>query len=137
MALTQSADCTGNTRHAFAQAEGPAELAALYARERERIGAENAAHPTGRVTCRALAERTDWLIQRLFALALPEGAAGERVRGQIAIAATGGYGRRELCGYSDIDVTFVVAEEEDEALDAAVRQMFLWLMEVFAQRLQL
>src|SRR5207244_2490884 len=35
------------------------------------------------------------------------------------------------------DVTFVVAEEEEPLLDAAVRQLFLTVMEVFAQRAQL
>ncbi|MBM3947547.1 MAG: HD domain-containing protein, partial [SAR202 cluster bacterium] len=60
--------------------------------------------------------------------------AREATRPKICIAATGGYGRRELCPYSDIDVTFVVAEEEDEYLDAVVRQMFMTIMEVFKSR---
>lgn len=124
-------------RDPFLRAAGPDELAELLTRERQRIQEENEARPAGRTTCRALSERTDWAIHRLFTLALPEGPERERVVPQIAIAATGGYGRRELSPYSDVDVTFIVAEEEDEMLDRTVRQMFLWLMQVFAQRLQL
>jgi [protein-PII] uridylyltransferase len=91
----------------------------------------------GRKTSRALADLTDAVIQQLFRLALPAGEERDRVRGQIAVAATGSYGRRELSPHSDIDVTFIVAEEEDEVLDRVVRQMFLSLMEVFSQRAQL
>jgi [protein-PII] uridylyltransferase len=134
---TAAESITAATRQAIASASGPDDLSALLLRERERVRSQNQAAPAGKTTCRALSDGTDWVIQRLFELALPPPPLEEQVRSLVAIAATGGYGRRELCAYSDVDVTFVVAEEEEEAVDAAVRRMFLWLMELFGRRLQL
>jgi [protein-PII] uridylyltransferase len=133
----------GGYATALAGLETPEAVAAflLARREEMRIGAitprASFRPPDGLPLSRQLTELTDAVVQQLFRLALPPGEERERVRGLIAVAATGSYGRRELSPHSDVDVTFVVAEEEDETLDRTVRRMFLSLMEVFSQRAQL
>ncbi len=49
----------------------------------------------------------------------------------LAIVATGGYGRKELNPYSDIDIAFIPAEEEDPWVEALVHTAFKLVMDVF------
>jgi [protein-PII] uridylyltransferase len=49
----------------------------------------------------------------------------------LAIVATGGYGRRELNPYSDIDIAFIPSEEEDPWVEAVVHNAFKLVMDVF------
>ncbi|MFN3651509.1 MAG: HD domain-containing protein [Armatimonadota bacterium] len=126
---------TALDRAELAQASTPEELAAALTRARERLRDANLQQPQGLRACRALTDVCDQVIGRMLMLARPEDPLGwEAIRHKISIVATGGYGRRELCPYSDIDVTFIVAEEDEPTLDATVRSMFLLLMEVFSQR---
>jgi [protein-PII] uridylyltransferase len=49
----------------------------------------------------------------------------------LAIVATGGYGRKELSPYSDIDIALIPSEEEDPWVEALVHTAFKLIMDVF------
>jgi len=50
---------------------------------------------------------------------------------EVALMATGGYGRRELCPFSDIDIAFVSLEEDDPFVDVLLRECFRLIVLVF------
>ncbi|MDQ2799776.1 MAG: HD domain-containing protein [Armatimonadota bacterium] len=72
----------------------------------------------------------DAVLRRLFDLAVKRAGACDGEPG-LAIIATGGYGRRELAPFSDVDVTFVPAREDDAYLNILIKDMFQMVMDVF------
>ena len=72
----------------------------------------------------------DAVLRRLFICAV-EKAGAQEATPALAIVATGGYGRRELAPFSDVDVTFVSAHEDDPTLNAIIKDMFQRVMDVF------
>jgi len=69
------------------------------------------------------------LYQRAWAQASQEVPAPPKR--PLAVFATGGYGRRELAPFSDIDLTFVPAQENDPFTERLVKRLFQAMMQVF------
>lgn len=75
----------------------------------------------------------DGVVSEIYEISCDQaGRRAERRPGSgLAIAATGGYGRRELSPYSDVDIAFIPLEENDPWVEAAVHAAFQLVMDVF------
>src|SRR5579875_3608018 len=129
----------------------PDQIAAFFLAEREKLndeikaplrvergnaGLESAKAPSGVQMARRFSDLTDAVIGRLFELACER--IGEAPAGvPLCIVATGGYGRRELCPYSDIDITFIPLRDGEARTDQVVRYMFQALMDIGMNRVGL
>ena len=115
----------------LARLSTPAEIAVYLKEQHGQINcAETLRECSG---LELLAQNTalvDAVLRRLFALAI-ERAGSPEIAPSLAIIATGGYGRRELAPFSDVDVTFVPALEDDPYLNILIKDMFQMVMDVF------
>ncbi len=83
-----------------------------------------------------LSEALDNFVREIYELARERAVekAGKHYipdHSEIALLATGGYGRRELCAFSDIDIAFVPLEEDDPFVDVLLRECFRLIVTVF------
>jgi [protein-PII] uridylyltransferase len=83
-----------------------------------------------------LSEALDNFVREIYELACERAMekAGKHYipdHSEIALLATGGYGRRELCAFSDIDIAFVPLEEDDPFVDVLLRECFRLIVTVF------
>ncbi len=90
------------------------------AEERRKLLEELPADPSGLAWCERHAAIADRAIQDVYREMCSE--FGEEP--QLSILATGGYGRRELSPYSDIDITVVPEDESSKELDGFIRKLF-------------
>jgi [protein-PII] uridylyltransferase len=74
----------------------------------------------GRAFCEAFSDATDRWLTELFE------AATDGTKGHFALLALGGYGRRELCPSSDLDLLFVYDAKRDVAAVAEKLWYPLW-----------
>ncbi len=110
----------------------PDVLSAHLRSARERLAQRLREGAGGLETARSYSDLVDDVIRRMIGISCERagrGATPDSV--PIAIIATGGYGRRELCPYSDIDVTFVPHRDGDPLVDRIIKEMFTLVMRVF------
>jgi [protein-PII] uridylyltransferase len=96
----------------------PEEVVATLVAERQRLRIDGP--PPGRAWCEAATDAVD--------RALCELAASVTAAERVAVVAVGGYGRRELCPGSDVDLLLLHDRLEPPQLEAAVRRVVypLW-----------
>jgi len=96
--------------------------------ERERVFAALREQPSGRAWCRRHSAIADRVLRSLFRL-----VHRGRPKPLFAVVAVGGYGRREVAPYSDLDVTFLPEGELTADAEERVRRMFHLMIEVFGE----
>jgi len=97
--------------------------------ETERLRIRHRFGRSGRDLAAARSDLVDVVVSRACGLAAAECAPTLRAeQDQVAVVALGGYGRRELAPFSDIDLLFLRGEDADEDVRAlAARALaLLW-----------
>ncbi len=106
------------------------ELAEWLRQGREQLDRQVLQGIGGLEAARAYSDLIDAVIQRMMGIACAD--TGLNVAQlPMAVVATGGYGRREVCPHSDVDITFVPHRDGVAALDRVIKEMFTLLMRVF------
>ena len=92
------------------------------ASRREELLAELDAAPDGFAWCERHTRLADLVVEATVGPGAP-----------VAVIATGGYGRRELAPFSDVDLTVVPVDEGQPGLDDVVRRLYRDLHDAFAE----
>lgn len=107
------------------------EIGEWVRQQRERLMQNLSPPHDGLHACRSFTALADAVVRRLFALAVQRARVPHPP--EIAVAATGGYGRMDLSPHSDIDITFIPERDGDSATDRVIREMFRLLMDVLME----
>ncbi len=97
------------------------------ANRRDRLIARLPEHPDGLTWCENHTDLVDEILQLLY----EDSVAGSEDAPPMALLATGGFGRRELSPFSDIDITIVPSDEASQALDTTIRGLFQNIHRIF------
>ncbi len=106
----------------------PAGVRAYLAATRTHLETLHRGAASGEMVNRSHADAVDRLVRRLVRVA--EGihhARGGELGSPVAIAAVGGYGRREMAIHSDVDLLFLHAGELSAHGEAIAKRVQLWL----------
>lgn len=110
------------------------DLLDILTRGRDEARTRHEAGASGIDITRRLSDTVDRVLTGTFDSALAHRPRNQRRPPRLSVIATGGYGRRRLSPYSDIDITFVVGEEDDPVLDGMVKEMFFLINAVLGDR---
>ncbi len=103
-----------------------------YLRERRSTLHKRVLEGAGGVeSARAYSDLVDAVLIQMYRVACERTGQQSAERIPLCIVATGGYGRRELCPHSDIDITFIPYKDGDAEIDRVVKEMFTLLVRVF------
>jgi len=94
-----------------------------YFEKKKEIIEKHYSGETGLNTVRALSDLTDETIKKFAELSFSSPK-------DISIVVLGGYGRRELCFKSDIDISLVFKEENFESLKAGLESFYYMLLDL-------
>jgi [protein-PII] uridylyltransferase len=96
----------------------------------EILRCEHAAGADGERIVRSIAAMVDTLMKKLFQCVTSDVKSPGRGKEQIALVATGGYGRGELNPYSDIDIMFLYSGKDGRRVEDIANKIlyFLWDM---------
>ena len=102
-----------------------ARAAAGVAEARERMAAQRAAGSPGTQICTLASDLFETIVLDVYHTiveALPKETAAH-VRREVAVVAHGGFGRREMAPYSDVDVMLLYDRDRDGVVPGIARQL--------------
>jgi [protein-PII] uridylyltransferase len=108
-------------------------LLQTLARGREEAHARHVSGASGIDVTRRLSDTVDRALAGIFQAVLKSYPKAGKKPPRMTVIATGGYGRRRLSPYSDVDLTFIVGEENDPLMDGVVRDMFFLITRVLTE----
>ncbi len=118
----------GHGSTALADADVAAAVRAYRAEARAHLEALHRSGAAGQLLNETNSDLTDRLIRRLFRLADAEYYAGGAEFGQrLCVVAVGGYARRELSIYSDVDLLFLYPRRMSPYVEHVTGKVQMWL----------
>jgi [protein-PII] uridylyltransferase len=136
-AVTEARPTVGGFAADLDALNDPAAISAYLKEWRGRLNSPAGLRDAGSALMQQNSALIDAVLHRLFAISVARSVQDSTCGGAsshepaMAIIATGGYGRQEMAPYSDVDVTFIPEREDDDRLNAVIKDMFQLVMDVF------